>query len=423
MTRQSSPFFFRSCGWKCPTRPLAGFAGWLPLLGELGLLCFGWLEPVPAQSPQERWAPPGLSQDEVLDGWISLFDGHSLYGWKPVSEGNWRVESGEIRVDGGERGLLRTTAQFDDFEMVLEFKATGQTNSGIFVRTSPEPRNVLADCYEINIASPAFHQFTTGAIVGRAKTELPVAPDQWHHMRILADGAKVKVWVDDEKAVEYLDPQPLGSGYIGLQYNSGPVAFRNVALRPLNQDDLLANNELDQWRQDQALESRFSINDQGELSVRGGRGQLESREQYGDFSLFLNGRTNAAGLNSGLFFRCIRGELMNGYEAQIQHGIVDGDRRQPEDCGTGGIFRRVDARFVNAEDRDWFAMMLVANGPHVSGWVNGIQVTDWTDGRAPDANPRRGRRVAAGTLILQGHDPTTDLTFRKIRARELSPRR
>ena len=45
-----------------------------------------------------------------------------------------------------------------------------------------------------------------------------------------------------------------------------------------------------------------------------------------------------------------------------------------------------------------------------------------TDTRPPHDNPRNGLRTAAGTLMLQGHDPTTDLSFRKIQAAELPPR-
>jgi hypothetical protein len=48
-------------------------------------------------------------------------------------------------------------------------------------------------------------------------------------------------------------------------------------------------------------------------------------------------------------------------------------------------------------------------------------VSDWTDDRAADLNPRKGSRREAGTFIIQGHDPTTDLTFRKIRAAEMKP--
>ena len=160
----------------------------------------------------------------------------------------------------------------------------------------------------------------------------------------------------------------------------------------------------------------------GELEIRGGRGQIESRQQYGDFIFSLLCRTNAEGLNSGVFFRCVPGELMNGYESQIQNQFKNGDRTDPVDCGTGGIFRRVDARRVNADDNQWFAKTIIATGPHFAVWVNGYLVTDWTDQRKPHANPRKGLRLEPGTIIFQGHDPTTDILMKEIKVREISPR-
>jgi len=113
---------------------------------------------------------------------------------------------------------------------------------------------------------------------------------------------------------------------------------------------------------------------------------------------------------------------MNGYESQIHNGFKNGDRTQPVDCGTGGIFRRQDARRVVADDMQWFHETLIVDGPHVSAWVDGYQVTDWTDTRAPNANPRRGLRVEPGTLMIQGHDPTTDISFRNLHVAELPQR-
>ncbi len=36
-------------------------------------------------------APNELTEDERAAGWISLFDGQSLYGWRPASKGDWAV--------------------------------------------------------------------------------------------------------------------------------------------------------------------------------------------------------------------------------------------------------------------------------------------------------------------------------------------
>ena len=96
----------------------------------------------------------GLSQSEIDDGWIALFDGKSTFGWKASSKANWEVKDGIIEVSQGPKGLLYTTSQFDDFELKAQFKIEAETNSGIFVRSSPKPRNPAGDCYEINLAGP-----------------------------------------------------------------------------------------------------------------------------------------------------------------------------------------------------------------------------------------------------------------------------
>lgn len=114
---------------------------------------------------------------------------------------------------------------------------------------------------------------------------------------------------------------------------------------------------------------------------------------------------------------------MNGYECQIQNGMKDGDRNKPQDCGTGGFYRRSDARRIVANDLEWFHLTLIASGPHMASWVNGIQVSDWTDTPAkPHENPRSGLRVEKGTLMIRGHDPTTDLSFRNLRTAEMAGR-
>ena len=260
-------------------------------------------------------------------------------------------------------------------------------------------------------------------MVARSKCDLKIDSSQWHHFRILADGPKIKVWLDDEKASEYIDPNPIGRGYIGLQLNSGPCAFRNISIKPINNQSLFDGTDLTQWDTAQSLDSKFEVNDNEELHIIGGRGQLESKAQFGDLTFSLLCKTNREGLNSGVFFRSIPGQLMNGYESQIQNQFKNGDRTQPVDCGTGGIFRRIDARRVNANDNEWFRKTIIATGPHVSVWVNGYQVTDWTDGRKPNPNPRNGLRLDKGTIILQGHDPTTDILIKDVVVKEIVPRR
>lgn len=368
--------------------------------------------------------PAGLGEADVADGWIALFDGESLFGWRAEGNVDWQVVDGTIQATQGEVSLLRTTTEFDDYELKLDFRATSETNSGVFLRTSPKPRNATDDCYELNIASNPRQPFPTGSLVQREVAEALSHPDgQWHTFHVTVDGNRISVKLNDKPILDYQDTNPLRRGFIGLQSNSGPISFRNIRLKPLGLSSLVADEELAQWDFAQTNDSLFSMNERRDLEVHGGPGQLESKQRFANFVLSTQCRTNAAGLNSGIFFRSIPGDYSNGYESQIQNQFHDDDRTRPVDCGTGGIFRRANARYVNADDQRWFQKTIIANGPHLSVWVNGLQVTDWTDRRSPHSNPRRGLRKKAGTIILQGHDPTTDIQFREINIRELAPRR
>jgi hypothetical protein len=222
--------------------------------------------------------------------------------------------------------------------------------------------------------------------------------------------------------LDYTDPKPLGRGFIGLQLNSGKVEFRNVKLKPLGMKSLFNGKDLSGWKTYPDMASKFTVTPEGWLNVKDGRGQLETEGQYADFTLQLEVFVNGEGLNSGIFFRSIPGDPMNGYECQIHNGFLDGDRTKPKDCGTGGIFRRQNARRVVADDFQWFHKTLHVDDKHMAAWVNGYQVSDWTDTRPPNENPRRGLRLEAGTIIIQGHDPTTDLSFRNLKIAELPER-
>jgi hypothetical protein len=366
-------------------------------------------------------APQVLSEQELAEGWIALFDGQSLFGWQAASAANWRVENGAIVVDSGEAGLLCTTTEFSDYELSLEFRCPAATNSGIFLHTPLKPADPARDCYELNIAG-SDNPFPTGGLVGRAKSAVEPRADEWQTFAVALQGGHVVVKLNGQLAVDYTDSQPLQRGHIGLQLNKGKVEFRRIRLKPLSLANLLNGKDLAGWKSYPDQPSKFTITPEGWLNVKNGRGQLETENSYGDFALQLECITHAPQLNSGVFFRCIPGEFMNGYESQIHNGIKNGDRTQPVDCGTGGVFRRVNARLVVADDGKWFHKTLIVSGPHVATWVNGYQVTDWTDERAPHDNPRNGLRLKAGTLMLQGHDPTTDISFRNLRIAELAAR-
>lgn len=382
-------------------------------------------EPVPPkpfvfEAPQseataEQLLASRLPESETRDGWVRLFDGHTLFGWTIAGPANWRVEDQTIVVDQGEKSLLNTSTSFADFELELEFKADAETNSGVFVRSLFEPENVQTDCYEINIA-PASNPFPTGGIVQRKQAiALPDDFDDqaWHTMNVVCDEADITVTIDGEIMCQFDNARVPRRGFIGLQHNSGRAAFRNIRLRPLGLQSLL-DGELTRWKRYPEMPGEFRVDDDGHLVVDGGKQQLESDQSYGNFALLAEYRLAAPESNSGIFFRSMPGAEMMGYECQVNDAIVDGNPLEPGDCGAGGIFRRQDARVVASQADRWNAIVLIADGPHIASWVNGLQVADFQDTREPHENPRKGLRTDPGTIIIQGHDPTTAATFRQI---------
>src|SRR3954451_5279043 len=96
---------------------------------------------------------PRLLPQALLDeGWISLFDGETMFGWQPSGDAKWAIVEGEFRTDGAKPGWLMTTTEWANYELHVKYKAPANTNSGIFLRTPLKPMDPTKDCYEVNIA-------------------------------------------------------------------------------------------------------------------------------------------------------------------------------------------------------------------------------------------------------------------------------
>lgn len=388
-------------------------------------------ETKPAAKPKAKKGPEALplkgepklllSEDEIRDGWIQLFDGQTFAGWTPNNDVDWHItDDGLIEASEGDPGLLLTNVPFADFELRCDYWVSEGGNSGIFLRCAPEPTNPTKDCYEFNIFDSR-DKFGTGSLVGRTEPSAKsLGEEKWRTAVIKVEGNHFTASLDGESVLDFKDETEnlLTSGRIGLQKNEGLVKFRNVFVKPLSTKSLFNGKDLAGWHSVAGSKSEFTAADEA-ISVSNGPGFLESDDAWSDFVLQFEAKTNGDGLNSGVFFRLIPGTEeapSHGYELQIENVFANDDRTQPKDnAGTGAIFRRTKARWVVPNDHEWFTMTLIAHGPRIAAWVNGFQVTDWEDTRPADPNPRRGSKVEAGPISLQGHDPTTDLSFRNLR--------
>ncbi len=369
-----------------------------------------------------------LTPEQLEQGWVRLFDGQSLYGWFSVGNADWQIapEEGVLKVTRGEPSFLCTSFQIPNYELQVDFRSDAQTNSGIFMRCGPQPLDVGIDCFELNIA-PADNPFPTGSLVQRKKVEPAELgdfdPTAWHTYLVRVAGNQVTVSLDGKQILQLDDAEVSPTGHISLQHNEGRVEFRNVLMRPLELTELkLGEGWEEDWTLSEKEPDTFKATPTEEgLRLTGGSGQLQSKQSFGNF--FLQARYTLArpDVNSGIFFRCIPDALLDGYECQVNHAVTDGDPLRPADAGAGAIFRRQPARVVMGDGSKPTHLTLLATGPQMVTWVNGVLVAEFYDSREPNENPRKGLRLEAGPIALQGHDATTDATFQSLTIVEIAP--
>ncbi len=181
---------------------------------------------------------PAVTPAELADGWISLFDGKTLYGWQANSDVNWSVGEGAIRADRGKAGLLLTTFEIAEFDFRCEYFLQKGGNSGIFLRTPFSPKDPRRDCYELNLCD-SHPAFPTGSIVGHQKANGTFRGEgEWMLMEVHVEGPRIRARLNGTSVIDFTDSSPsaLRIGHIGLQMNGGAVAFRKIALRRLESE-------------------------------------------------------------------------------------------------------------------------------------------------------------------------------------------
>lgn len=345
--------------------------------------------------------PAALTEKEIADGWILLFDGESTFGWTGKAE----AKAGMLHVARG--GKLDFVAVLPLGEAVCEVKGCRvDASSRLYSPVDTEQRlSAFVD--------PAGDEsFTTiSATRDRAKDDKLVI--------------EVRNVTDKSRPVSKLElggPAIPEGWRLRIEGLSERGQIKGVKFRPTKPAAIFNGKDLAGWKvfkDEKRAKSTWDVTAAGELALKNGPGDLQTEKQYDNFLLQLECKTNGAALNSGVFFRCIANQYQNGYEMQIQNAYENGDRTKPKDFGTGAIYRRVPARKVVSNDKEWFAMTLLAHGPNIATWVNGYPVLNWKDERAPNDNPRQGLRTAKGHLSIQGHDPTTDILFRNLRVVEV----
>jgi hypothetical protein len=200
-----------------------------------------------------------LGLSAANDGWIELFNGHSLEGWRPSENKNsWKVVDGQLAAEGPRSHLFYNGpvhgADFRNFELEVEALAKHECNSGVYFHTRYQETNFPEKGFEIQINNTANGEGSyrerkkTASLYGLRNIYRQFIPDdQWFKIHVLVRGKNVQVRLDNMLMVDYTEPNPpiipaggekerfLDHGTFALQcHNNGSYArFRSVKVRPL----------------------------------------------------------------------------------------------------------------------------------------------------------------------------------------------
>lgn len=199
--------------------------------------------------------PAAAAETPAADGFIALFDGKTLDGWKnPYSWGKSEVVDGEIHLTADKKFFLVTEKSFGDFVFEADvLLPAGTANSGFMFRANVEPNKVFG--YQAEVDGDPKRKWSGGLydegrrmwfvspIKGDAASEAAFRAragdafkrDEWNTYRITCKGNSIKIEVNGVVTSEFEDDKD-ASGPIGIQHHGEKgqtYKFRNLRIKPL----------------------------------------------------------------------------------------------------------------------------------------------------------------------------------------------
>jgi hypothetical protein len=190
------------------------------------------------------------------EGWIPLFDGHSLAGWKAAEHpGSISVRDGALVCEGPRAHVFYLgpdgRADFTDFELQAEVRARAGANSGLYFHTAYQETDWPKQGFEVQVNNSQrqhddyLEMKKTGSLYGiRNVYKAMAGDDEWFRLEVTVRRPRVEVRVNGTLVVDYREPtEPasveggpvnrLGHGTFALQCHDpeSRVSFRDLRVR------------------------------------------------------------------------------------------------------------------------------------------------------------------------------------------------
>jgi hypothetical protein len=216
-----------------------------------------------------------LTDQEVKDGWILLFDGKTTAGWmnaktKQFPESGWEIKDGSLMVNPANKGQggggdIVSKGKYVNFELSVDFRYAPGSNSGIkyFVDTEKNNGEYASIGCEYQILDDKLHPDAKEGITGNRtlaglydliapKPKRDNGPDKWNTATIIVKGNLVRHLLNGAITVEYERGNQAwkdlvatskfkkipgfgenAEGRILLQDHGNVVAFKNIKIREI----------------------------------------------------------------------------------------------------------------------------------------------------------------------------------------------
>ncbi|WP_026956523.1 3-keto-disaccharide hydrolase [Algoriphagus vanfongensis] len=214
-----------------------------------------------------------LTEEEKAEGWMLLFDGESLDGWRAFNAdtlpANWIVEDGVMKGLGATGGedfggdIVFGGMEFEEFEMEFTWKISPGGNSGVFYHVVEGP-DYKAPYYtgpEYQVIDQLGFPQPLEDWQSLAADYAMYVPDfegvvkeagEWNTSKIVFSEEGASYWLNGKKTVEFVpysedweakrnsgkweefpDYKIAKKGLIALQDHGDPVWFKNIKIRTL----------------------------------------------------------------------------------------------------------------------------------------------------------------------------------------------
>ena len=205
----------------------------------------------------------GVTAEDVDSeaGFVSLFDGKTLEGWRKVGGGStYAVDEEAIvgTVGPGTNTFLITEKTYGDFVFRCEYRLDEKGNSGIQFRSNLRQENQDGKTLERmfgyqNEIDPLPRAFSSGIYdEGRRgwlydlkgdkhkEARAAIRLDDWNQVEIRAEGRRLRTWLNGVPVADFTDDDPkhfTATGHFGLQVHSGKtgiIRWRNLRVKELS---------------------------------------------------------------------------------------------------------------------------------------------------------------------------------------------